>query len=95
MSNNKGAAILDFGAEFGGNSVEKTMRNDGPDLSANNLRSNKVTPYTNVSSSDPVNDDSIKHMSDVKLDRSSGYRVAKGYGGDRDNYENLDSAGGN
>lgn len=40
-----GAAILDFGGEFGQNAVGKPMSNDGPDLSANNLRANKVTPY--------------------------------------------------
>lgn len=45
---NTGAAILDFGDEFGPNAVGKPMRNDGPDLSANNLRANKVTPYNKV-----------------------------------------------
>lgn len=75
-----GAAILDFGGEFGPNGVEKTMRNDGPDLSANNLRSNKVTPYTkvgNVSSDDHGGGPNIETMGG---DPTPGYKGTKVYG---------------
>jgi hypothetical protein len=40
----KGAAILDYGPEFGPWS-NKAMSNDGPNLADNNLSANKVTPY--------------------------------------------------
>ena len=39
---NTGASILDFGEEFGKCDYSKPMRNDGQDLSANNLRANKL-----------------------------------------------------
>lgn len=42
-----GAAILNFGDEFGPNSVDKAMSNNGPNLREQNIP-NKVTPYTKV-----------------------------------------------
>lgn len=50
----KGAAILDYGNEFGPNAVSKAMSNDGPNLAANNLDLNHVMPYNKVGS---VNDE--------------------------------------
>ena len=42
-----GAAILDFGGEFGPNAVSKPMSNNGPDL-RDNIKPNVVTPYTKI-----------------------------------------------
>ena len=44
----KGAAILDFGAEDWGMPSNKPFTNDGPDLSANNLSANKVTKFNKI-----------------------------------------------
>lgn len=41
----KGAAILDFGIEGYGPVSQAPFSKGGPDLSDNNLSSNKVTPY--------------------------------------------------
>lgn len=84
-----GAAILDFGTQgYGRPNIEKPMSNDGQNLRENNIP-NKVTPYTNVSSSDPVNDDTIDHMSSLKMDRTTGYKMAANYGTDKDTSENA------
>jgi len=55
----KGAAILDYAGEFGPNSVEKAMRNDGPNL-MDNMKPNKVTPYNKTESS--LGKDNIETM---------------------------------
>lgn len=70
----KGAAILDYGQEFGGNSVGRVMRNDGPNLRENNVP-NKITHYTRVGVS-PMKDD-IETMGG---DPTPGYAGTKLYG---------------
>lgn len=70
----KGAAILDYGQEFGGCSVGRLMRNDGPNMRENDLP-NKVTEYTRVGQS-PIKD-AIQIMGG---DPTPGYSGTKSYG---------------
>lgn len=70
-----GAAILNFGDEFGTNSVEKTMSNDGPNLRENNLP-NKVTPFPKRA--EPMGADQTEVMGGSTT--TPGYSATKEYG---------------
>lgn len=69
----KGAAILDYGDEFGGNGVDRTMSNNGPNLKENNLP-NKVTPYTKVDhAGSPDQYDKIDVLKSATGSQTKGY----------------------
>ncbi len=76
---NKGAAILDFGNEDYGVTSQAPFSKGGPDLSDNNLSSNKVTLYNKVGEVS----DAISH--DIKGKGNKGVNMTQDYGTDNFN----------